>query len=108
MQIASLVVKAAPAHIEPVQEALRAIPGVEVHGVSRDLGRLIVTVEDGEGYALADSMVAVNLAPHVQSVTLAYEYTDEGIEGEQEHPEPVPGQGSITAAGTGSAQDKEA
>lgn len=80
MKIASLVVKAKPENFPELREILQAIPGVELHGESTETGRLIVTVEDGEGYAVTDSILAVNLAKHVLSLTLAYEYTDEGLE----------------------------
>ena len=59
---------------------LLQIPGVEVHGTSPDGGRLIVTVEDGEGYSMMDSILAVNVNKRVHGVTLAYEYTGDGIE----------------------------
>ncbi len=80
MKIASLVVRAKPEHFPELMESLRAVPGVEVHGESMETGRLVVTVEDGEGYSVTDSILAVNLARHVLGVTLAYEYTDEGLE----------------------------
>ncbi|MBT0963094.1 chaperone NapD [Denitromonas iodatirespirans] len=80
MKIASLVVRVAPEHVRALTEALLEIPGVEVHGGSPDQGRLIVTVEDGEGYSTMDSILAVNLNKHVLGVTMAYEYTDEGLE----------------------------
>lgn len=107
MKIASLVVRVAPEHIDALKDALLKIPGVELHGASAELGRVIVTVEDGEGYAMTDSLLAVNLAPHVLGVTLAYEYTDEGLEHELEHPEPIPGL-PLAVDRIGSAQDKEA
>lgn len=80
MKIASLVVKARPEHFPELRETLRAIPGVELHGESTETGQLIVTVEDGPGYSVTDSILAINLARHVLSITLAYEYTDEGLE----------------------------
>lgn len=83
MKIASLVVKAKAAHFPELREILRAIPGVELHGESPETGRLIVTVEDGDEVSVADSILAVNLARHVLSVTLAYEYTDEGLENQE-------------------------
>ncbi|NMF88510.1 chaperone NapD [Aromatoleum petrolei] len=107
MKIASLVVRVAPEHIEVLKDALQKIPGVELHGASAELGRVIVTVEDGEGYAMTDSLLAVNLAPHALGVTLAYEYTDEGLDNELEHPEPIPGL-PLAVDRIGSAQDKEA
>lgn len=79
MNIASLVVTAKPEHFPELRQTLGAIPGVEVHGESPAKGRLIVTVEDGDGISVTDSILAVNLAPHVLCVTLAYQYGDEGL-----------------------------
>jgi nitrate reductase NapD len=80
MKIASLVLRVAPEHIPALTEAVLKIPGVEVHGACHEQGRLIVTVEDGPDHSTADSLLAVNMAPHVLAVTLAYEYTDDGLE----------------------------
>lgn len=80
MKIASLVVRALPADFPEVKEALGRIPGVELHGSSVETGRIVLTVEDGKGWSVTDSIVAVNMAPKVQGVTLAYEYTDDGLE----------------------------
>lgn len=80
MNIASLVVKAKPEYFPQLRTTLGAIPGVELHTDSPETGQLIVTVEDGDGYSVSDSILAVNLAEHVLSMTLAYEYTDEGLE----------------------------
>ena len=80
MKIASLVIRAKPERFPALRETLATIPGVEVHGESSDTGRLVVTVEDGEGWSVTDSILAVSVAPHVLGVTLAYEYTDEGLE----------------------------
>ena len=79
MKIASLVVRAKPEHFPALHTALHDIPGVELHGESTQSGQIIVTVEDGETWAMTDSILAVNLAPHVLSITLAYEYTDESL-----------------------------
>ena len=54
--------------------------GVAQDGDAEEVGRIVVTVEDGEGWSVTDSILAVNLAPKVQAVTLAYEYTDDGLE----------------------------
>ncbi len=80
MNIASLVLRAKPADFALLKQQLEATPGAEVHGESIDNGRLIVTVEDGEGHAVTDSILAISLMPQVLSVTVAYEYTDEGLE----------------------------
>jgi len=80
MKIASLVVRAKPEDFPELRETLRAIPGVELHGESAETGRMVLTVEDGDGYSVVDSILAVNLTEHVLALSLAYEYTDEGLE----------------------------
>ncbi|QDF99510.1 nitrate reductase [Azoarcus sp. DD4] len=80
MRIASLVVRAKPEHFAELGETLGEIPGVELHGTSTENGRMVLTIEDGEGYSMTDSILAVSLAEHVLGATLAYEYTDEGLE----------------------------
>jgi nitrate reductase NapD len=80
MKIASLVLRVAPEHIPALSAAVLRIPGAEIHGACREQGRLIVTVEDGPGHGMTDSLLAVSHLPQVLAVTLAYEYTDEGIE----------------------------
>lgn len=77
MKVTSLLVRIKPEEREIVSRTLAAIPGVELHGATEDGGRLILTIEDGEGYAVSDSILAVSTAPKVLGVTLAYEYTDE-------------------------------
>lgn len=80
MNIASLVVRAKPEDFPVVQAFLEQVPGVEMQGSSVETGRIILTIEDGEGWSVTDSILKVNLGPKVQGVTLAYEYTDEGLE----------------------------
>ncbi|TAH44696.1 MAG: nitrate reductase [Betaproteobacteria bacterium] len=80
MKIASLVVRAMPADFPEVKSSLGKIPGCELHGASIETGKIIVTVEDGAGWSVTDSILAVNMTPKVHGVTLAYEYTDEGLE----------------------------
>lgn len=80
MKIASLVLRALPADFPEIKQALTRIPGVEIHSSTDKSGRIVVTVEDGDGWSVTDSILAVNLAPKVQAMTLAYEYTDDGLE----------------------------
>ena len=108
MKMASVVLQVKPEFIGAVSESLRHIPGVELHGANVELGRIIATVEDGEGYAMTDSLLAVNLAPHVLGFTVAYEYTDEGLEIEDQPPEPMPGLSLGREAVAVGVQDKEA
>lgn len=80
MKIASLVLRVSPERFAEAEAFLAAIPGAELHGGVPEQGRLIVTVEDGPGHSMTDSLLAVSKAPQVLALTLAYEYTDEGLE----------------------------
>lgn len=76
MRVVSLVVRIRPGTDEAVRARLVVIPGVEIHATTPDGGRLVVTVEDGEHHATADSLLAVVQAQGVLGVTLAYEFAD--------------------------------
>jgi nitrate reductase NapD len=76
MKIVSLVLKYLPEHLAEVQAGVERIPGAAV-AQDDGKGQLIALIEDGEGYAVSDSIIAVHQVPHVMSVTLAYEYSDE-------------------------------
>ncbi len=75
MNIVSLVRRIKPETRAEAEAALCAYPGVECHGMSDD-GKLIVTVEDAEGAAMSDTLIALHRVPEVLAATLAYEYTD--------------------------------
>lgn len=78
MKIVSLLLKVPP---ERAREVAVAIDGVAGASLAHDQGdgRLIVLIEDGEGYAVSDSIIEVHKVPHVMSVTLAYEYSDDAL-----------------------------
>lgn len=76
MNIASLVLRAHSKRLAGVQLAVCAIPGAEVHAVSHDDGRMIVTVEDMPELSCADALIKLQQLDHVMSVTLAYEHSD--------------------------------
>jgi nitrate reductase NapD len=78
MKIVSLVIKYFPERAEAVQLAIEAVDGASVAHDHGD-GRMIVLVEDGEGYAVSDSIIRVHQVPHIMSVTLAYEYSDDAL-----------------------------
>ena len=75
MNIASLVLRIHPAQRAAAESALTALPGVECHGMSDD-GKLVVTVEDAEGAAMSDTLIALHRVPQVLAATLAYEHSD--------------------------------
>jgi periplasmic nitrate reductase NapD len=78
MKIVSLVLKFPPEHTSTVAHAVEQVSGASVAHDHGD-GRMIVLIEDGEGYAVSDSIIEVHRVPHVMSVTLAYEYSDEAL-----------------------------
>lgn len=78
MKIVSLVLKFLPAHAATVRAGVEEVAGASVALDSGD-GRMIVLVEDGEDYSTADSIIKVHQVSQVMSVTLAYEYSDEGL-----------------------------
>lgn len=80
MKIVSLVLRVAAPDMSSLRKRADEIPGVEWQMSDPDKGTVIVTVEDGPGHAVADSLIAVGRLPEVHSLTLAYEYTDEGLE----------------------------
>ncbi len=79
MKIASLVLKFLPESAAEVRAGVEQVPGASV-AVDTGDGRMIVVVEDVDGLSTADAIIKVHHVPHVMSVTLAYEYTDEGLE----------------------------
>lgn len=76
MKIVSLVLKHLPEKVAEVQAAVEAVPGASV-AHDDGAGRMIALIEDGEGYAVSDSIIRIHQVPHVMSVTLAYEYSDQ-------------------------------
>ena len=82
MKIVSLVLKYLPEHSRAVQQGVEQVPGAAVAHDHGD-GRMLVLIEDGEGYSVADSIIEVHRVPHLMSVTLAYEYCDDALELEE-------------------------
>lgn len=79
MKIVSLLLQIRPEQREEISAHLLHIPGVSLHGLTPEGGRLVVMIEDGPDYSVSDSIVAVSIAPNVMGTTLAYEYTDEDV-----------------------------
>lgn len=80
MRIVSLVMRVLPEQIPTARAGLEQIPGVQVHAEDFDAGRMIVTVEDGADYSVADSIIAAHKVPQVLSATLAYEFNGDNAE----------------------------
>ena len=72
MAISSLVLDSLPDSQEQVVADLSAIPGVEVQGVDKETGRIVVTIEApniDESHRIASSFIDI---PNVFNVNLVY------------------------------------
>lgn len=78
MNISSVILRAWPAKIDAVRDGLAAMPGVEIHADGND-GRLVLTIEDGEGYAPAEVFLKLHGLDGVISASLVYQYCDDGL-----------------------------
>jgi periplasmic nitrate reductase NapD len=85
MNIVSLVLRVRPEARAEAEAALIAFPGVECHGMSPD-GKLVVTVEDADGVAMSDTLIAIHRVPQVLAATLAYEHRDVQVSNHQPTP----------------------
>lgn len=80
MKIVSLIARLRAEHFEAFRHYLAAVPGAQCQAEEPERGLMILTVEDGEGYAVSDSLVAIGVAPNLMGVTLAYDYSDEALD----------------------------
>lgn len=71
VNISSVIVGAAPGHLDKVREQLAAVPGVEVHLVSED-GRLVITIEAASDGKTADCFEMIRQMPGVMSASMVY------------------------------------
>jgi nitrate reductase NapD len=87
MRMASLVVRARPECVERLQAELGALAGVTVHAVQPE-GRIVITVEDGDGVYPAESIVSIHNLGGVIGVSLVYEYADDRSDSQIEEARP--------------------
>lgn len=76
MNISSVIVRAQPDQQAAVRDRLLAIPGVELQAEDDD-GRMVVTVEDGEGWSTQDSLLQVHMVEGAMSASLVYQFSDD-------------------------------
>jgi nitrate reductase NapD len=76
LNISSAIVYALPRRADTVRASLRALPGVEIHHEGDD-GRFIVTIEDGHGAAVADTVMQLHRLEGVLSAAMVYQYSDD-------------------------------
>lgn len=80
--ICGVLVHARPEALQHVQDALRQLPGVEVHGANPD-GRVVVTVEGAGDPAIVETVTRFHDIKGVLSASVVYEHS-ENDEPEQE------------------------
>lgn len=78
MNISSVILRARLEKLASVRNGLAAMPGVEIHADGND-GRLVLTLEDGEGCAPPDIFLRLHQLDGVISASLVYQYCDDGL-----------------------------
>lgn len=85
MNISSAIVYALPRRADSVRTSLRALPGLEIHHETGD-GRFIVTIEDGHGVSVADTVMQLHRLDGVLSAAMVYQYSEDDIQREEAQP----------------------
>lgn len=83
MNISGVILRARFEQLSGVRSRLSAMPGVEIHADGDD-GRLVLTLEDGEGYGPADILPRLQQLDGVISASLVYQYCDDDLPEEQD------------------------
>ena len=79
MNITGILVRARPERFPEVMAALRRISGTQIHGAEEQGGRIVLTLEDGPGYSVEDSMLAVHLVDGISDAAMVYHYSDDAM-----------------------------
>jgi periplasmic nitrate reductase NapD len=75
MSILGVIVRTRVGDLAAVEQALRAMPGVELAETAQADGRLIAVIEDHADAAAAATMARIALLPQVLNTSLVYEYS---------------------------------
>ena len=75
VHISSLVVHAAPARLQWVEEAVGLMPGARIHGRSPN-GKLVVTLDAGSADEMLAKVNQIQRTEGVMSAALVYQYAD--------------------------------
>jgi nitrate reductase NapD len=79
MNISGVLVRARPKRYAEVLAALADIPGTAIHQTEVASGSIVVTVEDGEGYSVEDSLLQLHLVDGIVDASLVYQYSDDSL-----------------------------
>ena len=82
MNISSAIVHIVPARLDEACAALDNLPGVEIHARSPE-GKVVVTLEDDDTEAAANSYVALHGVPGVVAVAMVYQYSGSELDSEE-------------------------
>ncbi|MDR2000133.1 MAG: chaperone NapD, partial [Zoogloeaceae bacterium] len=55
------------------------IRGAVIHQTEIASGSIVVTVEDGDGYSVEDSLLQVHLIDGIADASLVYQYSDDSL-----------------------------
>jgi nitrate reductase NapD len=72
-EIVSAVVSALPGQREQLRKAMLGLPGVEIHGETRD-GRFVVTIESTGEATAGDTLLALHRLDNVLAAALVSHY----------------------------------
>ena len=75
MELAGLIVRALPRHLQSVESSLMSVPGIEIHHIDPD-GRMIVTIELDSHKALSNSISLLQGLDKVLAVSLVYQHSE--------------------------------
>ncbi|MBU1237528.1 MAG: chaperone NapD [Gammaproteobacteria bacterium] len=79
MNISGVLVRARPDRHAEVLAALRGISGTTIHQSEATTGSIVVTLEDGEGYSVEDSLLQLHLVDGIADASLVYQYSDDSL-----------------------------
>lgn len=79
MNISGVLVRARPDQFTTVLDALRGIAGVSIHQTEPARGGIVVTLEDGDGYSVEDSLLKLHLVEGISDASLVYQYSDDSL-----------------------------
>ena len=80
MNISGILVISAREHIAEVCEQLRNLPGIEIHYVDEDTGRIVITQEADTIGAEVDGLKRIRSLPHIVLAEMSSHYFEEDRE----------------------------
>lgn len=105
MNLSGILVIAGQRWLAEVIEALKALPGVEVHQVDESTGRIVVVQEAPDIQAEIDGLKRIKALPHVVMAEMVYHYLAEDERVYEDLPTELAGQGGGEGAVPAYLQD---